>query len=676
MGRTKPLVILILVIPMLSIGKLGNGQDAYYLKLAAEDYYIGGGEPQGVWLPTTGARVLGLSDSVSKDGFHALFHGHAPDGTPLVQNAGKADRRPGYDLTFSAPKTVSVLWAMASPDIRHAIQECQRQAVTEAIQHVEREATFSRRGKGGSGMTRAGVVVAAFEHGTSRALDCQLHTHALVLNVATRDDGTTGSLESKPLYDHKMVTGAVYRAQLAHLLQERLGLQIVRQGTSFEIAGVPSKLCDHFSQRRQEIEKKLGQKGLDTAAAAAVAALDTRQTKGIVPPRSELFDQWQQIGARFCFTGNRVSDLLYRTSPQDDRTHAADIVGRSVQALLDRSTSFDTQTLLKDALYAAVEQGVHPEAIRKAVDHHLTNAPDVLRISRPDERPRYTTTHAQQLQRRTSQSIDKLNSSRVSPPSRRMVDAAIAHFSKPRDPTLEELKYHVSQIVRAASKRKTWRIDRACIARRTQRTVSEKHAASIRDIARGRSRIATLAELSPDDRYLVLACCREAWQKAGYNVLGVSRSNVGAKRLYQETGIDAMSHKRLELMMHPTAKFQLKYHARQLWRAARLKPTFALEPLKITKDTVLVVDDAESLSSQQMATLTRDVARQGGKLVLVRGSAGQRHGPSHTAFDSICRQLRQPQPHERPRQRPTRDQAIDELINRQTPPQGPSRRYV
>jgi conjugative relaxase-like TrwC/TraI family protein len=675
MGRTKPYVTLIQGIPMLSIGKLANGQDNYYAKLAAERYHCSGGEPRGVYLPTNGTRALCLSGTVSKEDLHALFHGRAPDGTPLVQNVGSPDRRPGYDLTFSAPKSVSVLWAMASENTRHTIQRCQLDAVTEAIQQIEREAAFTRRGKAGSEIARAGMVVVAFEHGSNRALDACLHTHALAMNAATRADGTTGALESKPLYDYKMVAGAVYRAQLAHLLQERLGVQLVRKGSSFEVAGVPQQLCDSLSKRRQEIVKRLNEKGLTTAAAAAVAALDTRQAKGTVPPRCELFAQWHQTGAQFGFAAEHVSRLLHRTRPQNDPARAAEIVDQAVRTVLERSATLDAKTLLRETLYAAVEHGLHPGVVGKAVDLHLTHATDVIKIFGSEQAPRYTTAYARGLQKDIAQSVKKMSTTQVRPPSSRMVNAAISQFSKPRDPTVEELKYHMGQLVRAASKQKTWRIDRDCIARRAQRTPNDTHIASIKDIALSRARVKTVTHASPDDRYMVLTGCCAAWQRAGYNVLGVSLSNAGVKRLYQETGIETMSLKRLELRMHPTTTFQLKYHARQLWRAARNKPTYALEPLKIAKDTVLVVDGAERLTFQQMATLTRDVARQGGRLILAHGHDKEVQGLSHTAFHSIHRQLHEPQPNPQPQPRPTRDQAIDQLINRQMWPHDTSRRF-
>lgn len=625
---------------MLSMGRLGNGQGKYYTDLAAEDYYVRGGEPEGLWLQTAGARFLRLNGTVSKEEFHSLFRGYKADGTPLVQNAGKEDRCPGNDLTFSAPKSVSVYWAMAPAGVRQTIQQCQLDAVTCGIQYLEREASFSRRGKGGCHLEHAGIVVAAFDHCTSRALDPQLHTHAIVLNIATRADGTTGALESKPLYEHKMAAGAIYRAQLAHLLQERLGLETVRERTSFEIARVPNKLCEYFSKRRAEIVKRLGEKAMESASAAAVAAIETREPKDVVPPRSELLAQWQQVGARFGFTLERAEALLHRVHPRNDPAHVAKVLDIAVKNALRMSFSFDRRALLREALCGAVQYGIDADTVRRGVDRHLNQATDIVRVAGPDDNPRYTTFQAIHLQKTIAQSVEKMHSSRVIPVSAGKVVNAIAYHLTQHNRIADELRYHVTQFARAAFKEKTWVIDRDCIARRAQRTIQDKHIPVIEDVTCSkRGRITAITGTSADDRYLVLSCCREAWQRAHHKVVGVSLSNDGVKRLYQETGIESMSLKRLELMMHPSAKFLLKFHLRQLWRAAREMPTYALEPLKITKDTVLVVDGAEKLSCQQMAALTRDVAKQGGRLVLVEGERKNNKTLAATPLDEISTQL-------------------------------------
>lgn len=637
MGRKEPPLILILALLILSICKLGKGQHRYYLNLAAEDYYIAGGEPNGLWIPTAGAKCLHLKGIVAKRDLHRLFYGLDPDGKQLVQNANTAKRRPGYDLTFSAPKTLSVLWAMAPPDVRQAIQQCQFEAVSEAILFLEQEAAFCRRGKGGCQFVPAHILVAAFEHGTSRTGDCNLHTHAVQVNLAFRPDGSTGALESKPFYEHKMVAGAVYRAHLAHLLQERLGLKVVCTGDLFQIAGVPKEVCDYFSQRRQQILKQLAEKGQDTAAAAAVAAIETRQSKTTVPPRSELFAQWQHIGKAFGFAAEQVRQLLHQTHPINTPQQATRIVRDSINSITQTLPSFDRKTLQRQALSMAVKSGVHPAAIRRAIDHRLDHSTDIYKVPSPTNAPHYTTAQAMSLRADIAQSVQRMILTHPRPVPTKTVDAVIAHYSKPREPILEELKHHLTQIARAAARADTSPVNRPRLGRHAQRTLTDQDKAAVRQLTAGTSRISTLQTASVTDRHLTLAACRQACEKAGLRVIGTSLSNAGVNRLQEETGIESMTLRRLELKLQPTLAFQLRHHARQLLRAAQKKPTYALERLKITKDTVLVVDGAQRLMAEQLANLTRLVAKQGGRLILVEDQHPTTRQPTPTPFREICR---------------------------------------
>lgn len=279
---------------MMSISAMTSGQGKYYTRLARKDYYTAGGEPPGIWWGE-GAQRLGLAGQmVEPPVLDRLLEGFTP-GTPktaLVQNAGKEDRRPGHDVVFSAPKSVSALWALAPRDTQVKIQQAHAAAVMEALTHLERVAGRTRRGKAGARVESARWAVGVFEHGTSRAGDPQLHSHCLILNLGLREDGTWGSLLSEGLYDHKMTAGALYRAALAHALTHTVGVRCVADRFSFRVEGVPEALVAQWSKRREQIEAVLEEHGLETASAAAFAALVTRDVKELVPPREVLFARW------------------------------------------------------------------------------------------------------------------------------------------------------------------------------------------------------------------------------------------------------------------------------------------------------------------------------------------------------------------------------------------------
>ena len=154
---------------------------------------------------------------------------------------------------------------------------------------------MTRRGHDGLIKEGAGLVIATFEHGTSRAQDPQLHAHSLVMNLGVREDGTTGAITSKQFYTHKMAAGALFRAELAYGLKTELGLNLIREKTWFEISGVPEAVLETFSKRREEIERRLKESGFSSTKAAEVAALNTRSGKSH-KARAELFVEWQEIG--------------------------------------------------------------------------------------------------------------------------------------------------------------------------------------------------------------------------------------------------------------------------------------------------------------------------------------------------------------------------------------------
>tara|TARA_R110002073_G_scaffold230600_4_gene391693 strand:+ start:528 stop:1625 length:1098 start_codon:yes stop_codon:yes gene_type:complete len=185
---------------MLSIAPLTRSSIAYLEKEASLDAELLGSDSRGVELPTSAPehpRLPHLDESDRSQGLEALLDGLAPDGTPLVQHQGRRDgtkRQLGWDLTFNAPKSVSVIWAYAPEALRRNVQYAHDQAVAGAFHFASAHAAIARRGAGGNKVEACGLVAAAFRHGTSRALDPHLHTHLVVPNISFRSDGTSGAL--------------------------------------------------------------------------------------------------------------------------------------------------------------------------------------------------------------------------------------------------------------------------------------------------------------------------------------------------------------------------------------------------------------------------------------------------------------------------------------------------
>jgi conjugative relaxase-like TrwC/TraI family protein len=283
---------------MLSIGKLGKGQERYYLdKVAegAEDYYSGEGEVAGEWLGDA-AEDLGLSGEVEAAQLEAMLTGRNPvDGEPLVGMRGlpSSGSVPGFDLTFSAPKSVSLLWGLGGPVAAVEVKAAHREAVGAALDYMQREACWTRRGAGGSEFVKGnGYLAASYVHRSSRNGDPQLHTHVLVANATKGPDGRWTRLYHPAIYDHAKAAGYIYEAHLRHELTRRIGVewQQVRNGIA-EVSGFADEHLRAFSTRRAEILEAAGADA--SARSMQVATLATRQPKEPDVGHGELLTRWR-----------------------------------------------------------------------------------------------------------------------------------------------------------------------------------------------------------------------------------------------------------------------------------------------------------------------------------------------------------------------------------------------
>lgn len=320
----------------------GGGVPKY---LTATEYYLdkNGQERSSAAWTGRGAQALGLKGPVTEELMNKLAAGFGPDGQPLRQNAGEKPKqhplkdrqgnvkldeqgnpimktqgvRIGFDLTWSAPKSVSVAFAGADGALRDKMLEAHHAAVEKALDFVEKHAAETRRGKGGKDVLEAELVISRHTHYGARAhekdwkqrgeheldVDPQLHTHCLVYNLARDKDGNWGALEPKEMYHWKMAAGALYRAELAENLRG-LGfgieddIRLADDGSVkdrfFKIAGVPDELAEQMSGRRKEILAHMAEHG----GSAQQANLATRRDKD-EPTFAELSERWKEDLAEY-----------------------------------------------------------------------------------------------------------------------------------------------------------------------------------------------------------------------------------------------------------------------------------------------------------------------------------------------------------------------------------------
>jgi conjugative relaxase-like TrwC/TraI family protein len=246
---------------MLSIGKLTVEQSRYYERQVAQgrdDYYSGRGESPGRWIGG-GAGILGLGGEVDDDGFMALMEGRDPGTGERLKRVGGRSKVAAFDLTFSAPKSVSVLFAIGQPGLAGSLVEAHESAVDAALGYLEREACRVRRGRDGVRREAGeGFVTAAYRHRMSRAEDPQLHTHVVAANMARGQDGRWTALDGTPIYQHAKAAGYLYQAHLRAAVRERVPWVrwgAVRNGMA-EIEQVAAGVLREFSARRRQIEER------------------------------------------------------------------------------------------------------------------------------------------------------------------------------------------------------------------------------------------------------------------------------------------------------------------------------------------------------------------------------------------------------------------------------------
>ena len=372
---------------MLSLSNVGNDAAAASYYENADDYYTSDRGPSAWW--GAGAASLGLHGAVDPGQFAALLEGRLPSGETLHNAA--AGRRGGTDGTFSAPKSVS-LQLLVGGDRRIIDAHCA--AVERALAHAETLVACRVTDDGTTRSERTGnMVVARFTHDLSRACDPQLHTHCVMINATRRADGQWRAIDNQAIYGHKMLLGALYRAELARELQA-LGyaVRVTHEDGRFELAHINENQVRVFSQRSTAIETYLKKhQGLERSEAGAwdkkLVAVITREKKTDID-RAYLRKQWESLSAAQGIDYNPTPPTLGVLARPD----AAAVLTQAIAHVSERKSVFSRQGIVQ----AALECGVGVTTLID-IDRAREEAIACGQLIREGER--YTTPQAQQWER-------------------------------------------------------------------------------------------------------------------------------------------------------------------------------------------------------------------------------------------------------------------------------------
>ncbi|BFU96791.1 MAG: conjugative relaxase [Nitrospira sp.] len=394
---------------MMSITKVTSVSAQHYY--SREDYYTTQAEARAAsaWVGKAADRI-GLSGPIERDQFREVLDGKLPDGIDMAANGG-SERRAGFDATFSAPKSVSLL-AEIGDDTR--VFHAHRIATQAGLHYLQEHAAYARMTEDGNTRLKqtGNLLIATFEHHTSRAGDPQLHSHAVIINATQRADGEWRALAGEKIYEAKMTAGAVYRATLAHELQEQgYQISVTHNDGRFEVTGLNKEHLDHFSQRARDIRNVMEDRGLDGAKGAERATLLTREAKrdvNIEYLRQEWRERAEEHGIDLKRIVMQAQERATLGAPgKESLVHAKEAVEWAVAHTSERQTLVSSVELHRYAAEKATGKASF-EDIREAIAEYEKNG-SLIRVNE-----RYTTLDALRVEQQTID-LMKAGQSRVLP---------------------------------------------------------------------------------------------------------------------------------------------------------------------------------------------------------------------------------------------------------------------
>ena len=364
----------------------GADAGAYYVE-ALPNYYLDSGEPKGVW-HGRGAEQLGLDGEIIDgeflrimSGLHPRARGEAHLGRPYGDDSVR-----GFDVTASAPKSVSTLFAIGDDATRAAVLGAHDAAVATVVDWIEAHAHTRYRINGEVSIVDAeGIIAATFRQHTSRALDPQLHTHIVTANRVRSPDGRWLALDARSLKMDQRTVSAIYHATLRSQLTARLGVEWepVVNGIA-EIAHVPQTVLEEFSARTAHVQRRIDEKldrFIDTFDRDPTprerwrlereAVIDSRPPKSHDVNADSLHRDWTQRAEELGHTPERlVRRATARERGRDlDMPTVDKMIDQAMRSLAEKQSSWRPAELTRDIAAAIpTDTVIHPDDIGHVLD--------------------------------------------------------------------------------------------------------------------------------------------------------------------------------------------------------------------------------------------------------------------------------------------------------------------
>ena len=550
---------------MLSVSNITAGQAvSYYEK---DDYYAR--DEGGTWQGRL-KEQLGLKDQIHKEDFDRLINMN--------------EKRAGYDLCFSAPKSVSMAYCL--DEHRDNIMAAHNKAVEETLKLIEQNEIYVRvtKDKETERIHTDNMLCGKFNHYVSRNQDPQIHTHCVILNHSFYN-GQRYAISNENFYENKLLYGQIYRNYLANNLQEHgFKIEVTDRGKGFfELAGIDREAIDKFSTRRQEIVERLEQTGEYSSKAAERATLKTRQAKEH-KNLNMLLRSWKSDLNELGFKVEKGEKSLKK---EDEILAGFD---KAKKGISHQAFAFTDKEYYKEALRHSLGTGATIGDVEGYLNQQVKEK-KIYFLGDLESRRYYCTKESYDLEQSIFKHIENGK-------------------SKVEGIMLDKINGHIEST-----------------------TLYDEQKEAVKHICNSKDRFTAVVGLAGTGKTYMLKHANGIFESEGYKVYGMSLASQAAHNLQKESGIESSTiHSFLNKLEIEAGKWKPDQDLLE-------KDKWSVNGIEKKKE-VWVIDEAGMVNNNLLNELCNAAEVRGAKIVLVGDNKQLQAIGAGSSFDNLVRKNR------------------------------------